>query len=288
MRFNTSFYAILIGAGALTATAPAIADGYTAVKSSAAEPVAAAPEPARGPCYVRADIGYGWSANGDATATISPIDGNGQPLGIATGRVGGSSLDDSWFGEVGFGCSIVRRSMVGGSIKDAPVEVSTPTGLRGDVTFGFHGSRSFKGVPVSPPPPPAEVPLPPVYDPVHASVRANTLMFNLYYDLAQIHGFTPYVGAGIGMAFIDLKNTTFSNGSIIQLGDASETNLAWSLMAGVATDIGRGIMLDVGYRYLNMGDIAVSDPSIGYALKLHDLSEHQVKVGVRIPLDIGR
>ena len=37
-----------------------------------------------------------------------------------------------------------------------------------------------------------------------------------------------------------------------------------------------------------MGDISVSNPSVGYALKLQDLSEHQVKVGLRIPFDMGR
>ena len=125
-------------------------------------------------------------------------------------RYEGSSLNDSWFSELGVGCSIVRQSMIGGSIKDEPVPVSTPTGLRGDITFGFYGDRSFSGVPVSPPA---------IYDPVHASVRANTLMFNLYYDLPQRHGLIPYVGAGIGMVFDDLKDTTFTNGSVVQPGD---------------------------------------------------------------------
>ena len=285
MRFQVSLYALVGAAARATVTAPAVADGYTTRPAPAeAAAVSAAAAPGRGPCYVRADVGYGWTADSDARATISPVDQWG-PLGTATGAVSGGSLDGSWFGEVGVGCSFVRQSMVGGSIKDGPVAVSTPTGLRGDITFGFHGRRDYSGTPLSPPPLPEQ---PPVVDPVHANVRANTLMFNLYYDLASMHGFTPYIGAGIGMAFVDLRNTTFSNGGVVRLGDASETNLAWSLMAGVATDIGRGMLLDIGYRYLDMGDIGVANSSIGYAFKLHDLSEHQVKVGLRIPLDAMR
>lgn len=109
-------------------------------------------------------------------------------------------------------------------------------------------------------------------------------MFNLYYDLPQVHTFTPYVGAGIGMAFHDLDNVTFTNGFVVRVPGNDQTNLAWSLMAGVATDIGRGMKLDVGYRYLNMGDVAASNAAAGYSVKINDVSEHQVKVGVRIPV----
>ena len=255
----------------MVASGTAAADGMPSARSS---PAAA---PAAGQCYVRADVGHGWSVSDHANATITPIG-----FGSATGRVQDSSFDDAWFGEVGFGCSFVRQSTMGGSIKDAPVVVSSPSGLRGDITFGFHGDRNFNGIPVNPPPPPA-LPPPPI-DPVHAKVQANTLMFNLYYDMPSWHGFTPYVGAGIGMAFVDLQGVTFTNGTVVRLSGQDETNFAWSLMAGVSTDIGRGMKLDVGYRYLNMGDIATGDAAVGYRLRIDDLSEHQVKVGVRIPI----
>lgn len=260
MQINRTIIALLSGLGVLGASAgAALADDM-----GRGGPI--------GGCYVRADAGYGWSARDDATATITPYG-----YISASGDVQDSSLDGSWFGEVGFGCSLVRQSTVGGSIKDEPVVVTSPTGLRGDITFSFHGERDFDGEPVTPPN---------MFDPVHAKVRSDALMFNLYYDLPAMQRFTPYVGAGIGVAFVDLRDITFTNGSTVRIADQDETNFAWSLMAGVATDIGRGMKIDVGYRYLNMGDIESNNAAIGYRLKIDDVSEHQVRVGLRIPLGV--
>ena len=110
-------------------------------------------------------------------------------------------------------------------------------------------------------------------------------MFNMYYDLPTFNRFTPYVGGGIGMAFVDVRDTTFTDGVVVRLPNKSETNFAWALMAGVGTDLGGGIVLDLGYRYLNMGEIGVRDTAIGYNLRINDLSEHQFKAGIRIPVN---
>ena len=142
----------------------------------------------------------------------------------------------------------------------------------------------YKGLPVDALPNPV-APQPTVIDPVKATVSASTLMFNVYYDLPAMHAFTPYVGAGIGMAFVGLEGTTFTNGAVVRVPDSDQTNFAWSLMAGVATDIGRGMKLDIGYRYLDMGDISAANSATGYKLKVDDISEHQFKVGLRVPLD---
>ncbi|WP_256581541.1 MULTISPECIES: outer membrane protein [Pseudomonas] len=39
-----------------------------------------------------------------------------------------------------------------------------------------------------------------------------------------------------------------------QYGSATQTNLAWSLGAGVAYDVTDRLALDLGYRYVDMGD----------------------------------
>ena len=230
-----------------------------------------------GQCYVRADVGYAWSVLDGATAQISP------GFGTATGPVQDGDLRNAWFGEVGLGCGLMRASPLVGSIKDQPTVISTPLGLRADVTFGFHGAREFHGTPINPPlPPPAFV------DPASAKLRTSTLMFNGYFDFGTFHVFTPYIGAGIGAAFLDLDDVTFTNGTTVRLGSANQTNLAWSLMVGVSTDLGRGIKLDVGYRYLHLGDIGLTNAALGYALRLDDVSEQQLRVGVRVPLWLSR
>ncbi len=230
-----------------------------------------------GGCYVRADAGYGWNTDDKGIAQISP------GFGTAIGPVEQPNFTDSWFGEVGIGCRLVRQHMSGGgSIKDAPVASYHPSPIRGDITYAFHGERKFHGVPLNPPSPP-----PTFVDPVDAKLHTNTLMFNVYYDLPAMHRITPYIGAGLGMAFLEMRDITFTNGVVVRLDSKDETKFAWSLMAGVSIDLGSKMVLDVGYRYLNVGDITASSPAHGYSLKLNDTSQHQAKIGIRIPLSFN-
>jgi opacity protein-like surface antigen len=150
-------------------------------------------------------------------------------------------------------------------------------------------------------------------DPV-GSLQANTLyqgnlsahvgLLNGYIDLFNWRGFTPYVGAGIGVArlsmddFTTASSATFtetatgtqaiqlSNGSA---GSQTKTNLAWALMIGTSYDLSQNAKLDLGYRYLNMGNGAaattgiidcVCGPSAG-PLKVSDLESHEFRIGIR-------
>lgn len=141
MRMTDDFARLTIGAATLVAmVGAAVADGMPAGKPVASAPAAVQEATPSRACYVRADVGYGWAAGDHAVATTS------QPNYLpTTGNVRQPEFDGSWFGEIGFGCSFVRQSYYSGSIKDQGYTVSTPTGLRGDITFGFHGSRDFKG-----------------------------------------------------------------------------------------------------------------------------------------------
>ena len=225
-------------------------------------PVAALAGP--GNCYLRADTGYSWSTNPDASATHV----------FVSGPVTESTLSNTWFVEAGFGCSWLRHAAVG-SIKDAPVVVTT-SGLRGEVMLGYHGRRDFHGVPPNP-----QFPL----DPVFTGVTTVTLMGNLYYDFRSFHGLTPYIGAGIGAAFHDMDQVTFHDATLVNiLSPQRQTNFAWQLMAGVSREIGNGLLLDVGYRYVDLGDVSASSPAIGHAFNLERLTSHEVKIGLRIPL----
>jgi len=74
----------------------------------------------------------------------------------------------------------------------------------------------------------------------HKNVRAmhpQSLFGNVYYDFKNSTAFTPYVGGGLGMAFI---------------GDNS-TNFAWNVGGGVAYEFAQDWKLDVGYRYVDLG-----------------------------------
>lgn len=115
-----------------------------------------------------------------------------------------------------------------------------------------------------------------------AKVTANAYLANAYIDLGHWYGFTPYVGAGAGLAYIHTQaNVTyrFINGTLYGDGNSFcggatgiagvpcfhlgypnnaganvvNYNFAYALMAGVSYDISSLMKLDLGYRFLDLG-----------------------------------
>jgi opacity protein-like surface antigen len=204
--------------------APVLADEFYAGNGGPA--LAADP----GHCYVRSDIGYSWSATPDVRWTVTdPTTGL-----FVTDRVTGVSLADAWLIEGGVGCG------------------SGAHGIRGEFVVGYHGKRDIDGTPGP------WFGTPPAADPLHTSVETTTLMFNGYYDLVRFDRFTPYVGAGVGLAYNKTGGVSFTgNPALVNVieGDG-RWSLAWSLMAGIGIQISERTTLDLGYRYLDMGKAA--------------------------------
>jgi opacity protein-like surface antigen len=234
-------------------------------------------------CYLRADTGYGWSEDSDANATITDFGT------VVSGSVSDGDLDDGWFGEVGIGCALFRSETAGASIKDAPITMSSDRGFRADVTIGYREELDFDGLATVPP---ATLPIT-----VSGDIQTWTAMFNVYYDFGNFGGFTPYIGAGVGAAFHDI-DVTFTNGTTVKLDD-DETEFAWALMAGVSKEICDGLLLDIGYRFIDMGDVGTKHTTSNgggnncngnccgcpetFGLDLDDQA-HELRVGLRMPL----
>ncbi len=116
-------------------------------------------------------------------------------------------------------------------------------------------------------------------DYVNSEMQMNmhTLLASAYYDFYNESIFTPYVGAGIGMAFLDGHHELSFNGT--SYGEHfSDTVFAWHAGAGVGIAVTDSVTADLGYRYLGTGtahsEVAGSDVST-------DLSAHEFSVGVR-------
>jgi opacity protein-like surface antigen len=160
-------------------------------------------------------------------------------------------------------------------------------------------------------------------------LRSMTLMLNGFVDLGTWSGFTPYVGAGVGVARVTANATTnyFNNadGTLYAPTAAQWTetggvplvwlnrfgvpvfpvnpnnglpvsiasppkwnernssvryNFAWALMAGVAYSITDRAKLDVGFRYMNLGNFqtVAGGPS-------GNITSKEVKVGLRYQID---
>ena len=100
---------------------------------------------------------------------------------------------------------------------------------------------------------------------------------------------TPYIGAGAGVAYAhvyDYVSTRAPPFSGPLSGDTAKTqwNFAWAAMAGVGIPLSRRLTVDVGYRYLNIGDLSTASDAFG-AMKLKNIAAHEVRFGLRWSFD---
>lgn len=112
------------------------------------------------------------------------------------------------------------------------------------------------------------------------SLQNHSLMLNAYYDINTCTRWTPYVGAGMGVAM--LKSKWKATDYNYKENDKAY-NFAWQVGAGVAYDLTRNIALDAGYRYINAG-AAVSRKWIDgdeYEKLKFDTAAHEIYLGAR-------
>lgn len=110
---------------------------------------------------------------------------------------------------------------------------------------------------------------------------------NGYLDLGTWYGFTPYVGAGAGIAGTrqDTKLVVSRVGTadVVTSAKQDDYQFAWAAMAGVSYALSPHAMIDIGYRYLDLGSTKISLSPLATTQK--DLASHQVRVGVRYMVD---
>jgi len=124
------------------------------------------------------------------------------------------------------------------------------------------------------------------------------VLANAYYDFNEIHGITPYVGAGIGASyntiydFVD-ENVPAAGGGWAPTG--SKLSLAWALHAGASMQVNERLTLDFGYSFVSLGDAQTGpfqnlDPTVGcianvppdcVPMEFKGLYSHDFKVGAR-------
>lgn len=241
---------------------------------------------AAGPCYVRGDVGYSISADPDARwpvfnetfvdsgDTNTTIDRHDVVYTLEGDQVSGAQLDNSWVFDVGAGCGSGSR------------------GFRGEIMFGFRGDKKFEGEPqiyngtLIGQPEATGAPAP-VDDPMQTNIQSHTIMANAYYDLGQYGNFVPYVGGGVGVAFHQVDEVFFTGNPNLtnRIEDNESFDFAWALMAGVGYQVSDNAVLDVGYRYIDMGsaksgrvdNAGFVNPAVTY----DDLAAHEIKVGLR-------
>ena len=95
-----------------------------------------------------------------------------------------------------------------------------------------------------------------------ASSASATGLINGYVDLGTWRGITPFVGAGIGASYNTIagfRDVNTGTGGVAFAGDNSKWDFAWALQAGLAYEVTPGLSLELGYRYLHLGDAQSGD-----------------------------
>jgi len=133
---------------------------------------------------------------------------------------------------------------------------------------------------------------------LNTDIHRWDLLANAYIDIGTWQGFTPYVGAGAGVAWARIKqsaNWYQDNGIPYQVSTGGfffdydrslgtmTYNFAWALMAGVSVAVMEHVQVDVGYRYLNLGTL--SGTSATGTSVTQRITANEVRVGLRYTID---
>ena len=107
-------------------------------------------------------------------------------------------------------------------------------------------------------------------------LESQSLMLNAYYDIDTGTKFTPYVGAGIGYSKLKASYTLTAENATLSESDYQFT---WQAGVGVAYAVNDNLSLDLGYRYVDMGNVKKNyEPGSSYKF---DVDANEFMLGAR-------
>lgn len=120
------------------------------------------------------------------------------------------------------------------------------------------------------------------------------VLANAFVDMGTYHGLTPYVGAGAGASYTmidEMTDVNVVNNGVAYADGAGAWSFAWALYAGLGFEVNDRVTLDLGYRYLSIGDAETGDV-IPYAgantpntpIRFEGITSHDVTFGFRYAL----
>jgi opacity protein-like surface antigen len=159
---------------------------------------------------------------------------------------------------------------------------------RADITGEYRGKTNFRGLDI--------------YgggtgvDDYYASKSEWLFLANFYVDLGTWWYITPFIGAGIGYSNItihDFRDVNVATNGLAFGKDVSKSNFAWALHAGLAYNVTPNFLVELSYRYVDLGN-GVSGDLVTYTgvnnvfnpMEFHGITSHDVRLGVRWMLDV--
>jgi opacity protein-like surface antigen len=223
----------------------------SATAAGAADVRAPLPPPPPFQASVIEEYASGWYLRGDLGYRINQTSGSSALVGSQPFN---SRFEDSYF--LGGGVGYKMRW------------------FRADLTFDYGTRANFH----------ADTAVRP--DDYYAKMDNFAILANGYLDLGTWSGITPYVGGGIGGALVramEFQRYTTPSTDPTQVN--SRWNFAWAAMAGVSYNFSSNFLVDLGYRYLSMGDLQTERNVFNNSLTIDDLATHEFRLGVRYMFD---
>ena len=208
------------------------------------------------------EIGSSWYLRGDLGFTI--YEGANASWKTDTGGIRhftNQSIEDGWVGGIGAGYYFNEF-------------------FRADVTLDYrHGAR-HKGTAACPPYP--------CTTRESVDFSAWTLMANGYVDFASFYGVTPYIGGGVGVAWLNADNYKTTGTGTYVFRSNTETNFAWNATAGAVFNLADNIKVDANYRLVSLGKAKTGRETTNTAtnpVRFKNLYAHDFRVGLRYDLN---
>lgn len=121
---------------------------------------------------------------------------------------------------------------------------------------------------------------------VGGDAQVGTAMVNLYYDIHLVDdaSLLPWIGAGLGGAFVDYSVDAFVPGTSVILFDAKDQTwaFAYQFMAGFTFPVGDGMSMSLSYHYFRTEDFVYVD-AFGEEFET-DLEQHSIDLGFQFHL----
>ncbi len=247
--------------------------------------------------YLRGDVGVGIASGPDIRSTfydsytLAPLSGADAAAAVPSFARQRQHLDDAAFLDVGVGYQVNNWLRL-----DATGEYRTDQHFS---TLESYDAGSFYGAPGNI-----------AYDKYTGSVQSSVFLLNAYADLGTWWRLTPFIGAGIGAAYnrvssvddlgVGGPNFAFTdqygnasyasgvgNGGYGYAKEHDQFSLAYAAMAGVSYAVTPNVRLELGYRYLNLGEaksgLITCVNSNGCVLEKHryDLESQDIRLGMR-------
>ncbi|MBK8456591.1 MAG: porin family protein [Phyllobacteriaceae bacterium] len=258
------------------------------------------------PEYQPVEIGSGWYLRGDVGYTLNHLptfditaSTQTQTSSILSASIGAGYYFNDWL-RVDGDLNFLNSDQFADSYNStcAGTQITTVTDTVSGLLIGLSSAASTR-------------------DCDGADVASNvqsTGLVNAYADLGTFAGFTPYVGAGAGLALTNYRMATndrmcsaeqtsiVAGGNTITTsflcnGQSSVTDddirypgvensqtqvgLAYALNAGVAYKVSKNTQIDLGYRFTSLPSATYAAHNAGGLFTATGLNFHQVRLGLR-------